>query len=169
MAVVNAVREWSSLPIIVLSARGHEADKVLALDAGADDYVSKPFSMAELLARVRAALRRRELDGGPEGSLFVAGELKVDLAARVVTNAEREVHLTPTEYRLLAVLVRHADKVVSHHQLLKEAWGPAYQMETEYLRVYIRQLRRKLENEPARPRHLLTEPGVGYRLRTEIR
>lgn len=165
MDVIRHVRQWSQVPIIILSARGQEQEKVAALDAGADDYLTKPFSVGELLARLRVALRRsaRRHDEGAE-PVFELDTLRVDLARRQVFVAGVEVHLTPIEYRLLATLVKYAGKVVTHRQLLKEVWGPDCVMETPYLRVYMVQLRRKIESEPARPRLLLTEAGVGYRL-----
>ena len=160
--VIRGVRGWSSTPIIVLSAREQEAAKVAALDAGADDYVTKPFGMDELLARLRAAVRRAV--PAAEQPVVVADSFTVDLAAkRVTTAAAGDVRLTPTEWQLLEVLVRHAGKLVSQRQLLHDVWGPAYSAETNYLRVYIAQLRRKLEPDPTHPRHLLTEPGMGYR------
>jgi two-component system KDP operon response regulator KdpE len=166
--VIRRLREWTKLPIIVLSARGQERDKVQALDAGADDYVSKPFGVGELLARVRVALRRAEqAPGEAPDARFSVGELSVDLAHRLVTVAGETVHLTPIEYRLLAILVRHAGKIVTQGQLLNEVWGPGHTEQAHYLRVYAAQLRRKLEANPARPRYLLTEPGVGYRLAAE--
>jgi two-component system KDP operon response regulator KdpE len=143
--------------------RGQEADKIAALDAGADDYLTKPFGTGELLARMRVALRRIGESG--EGPVFSSGELSVDLARRVVTVGEREIQLTPTEYDLLRVLVTHAGKVLTHHQLLREVWGVGYDQELHMLRVNISNLRRKIEPDPTRPRHILTEPGVGYRLR----
>jgi two-component system, OmpR family, KDP operon response regulator KdpE len=162
---IRRLREWSSVPVIVLSARGLERDKVAALDAGADDYLTKPFGVEELLARLRVALRHGPTAGpGGAASVFVAGDLSVDLASRIVRLGERVVHLTPIEFKLLVVLVRHAGKVVTHRQLLVEVWGPGSAGNTHYLRVQMHGLRRKLESEPARPRHLLTEPGVGYRL-----
>ncbi len=163
--VVRRIREWSALPIIVLSAHGRDADKVRALDAGADDYVTKPFSMVELLARLRVALRHRTR-GGADGTadLIEAGPLRIDLARRRVTANGQEVTLTPTEYRLLAALARHAGRVLTHEFLLREVWGPAYVSQHHYLRVYMAQLRHKLEADPARPRLLLTETGVGYRM-----
>jgi two-component system KDP operon response regulator KdpE len=168
LEVTERIREWSQTPIVVLSARGQERDKVAALDAGADDYLTKPFGVDELLARIRVALRHveraRNQDGAP---VFEVGDLRIDLAARQVTLAGQEVHLTPIQYNLLAVLARYAGKVVTHTQLLKEVWGPHYKSETHYLRVYMGQLRQKLEATPARPRYLLTEPGVGYRLKVE--
>jgi two-component system, OmpR family, KDP operon response regulator KdpE len=168
LEVTRRIREWSRLPIIVLSARGRESDKVAALDAGADDYVTKPFDVGELLARMRVALRHAlQADGGPEEPIFEVGELRVDRAARRVHVAGQEVHLTPIEYRLLAVLVQHAGRVLTHRQLLKDVWGVKAIQHTHYLRVYMTQLRHKLERDPARPRYLQTELGVGYRLLTE--
>jgi len=166
--VIRRLREWTALPIIVLSARGQERDKIAALDAGADDYVSKPFGVGELLARMRAALRHaaRSVDDTGD-STFSVGDLHVDLAKRQVIVAGQQVHLTPIEYRLLTMLIRHAGKVLTHRQLLIEVWGPPYAEQAHYLRVYMAQLRRKLERDPARPRYLLTEPGVGYRLACE--
>jgi two-component system KDP operon response regulator KdpE len=166
--VARRLREWSSVPLLVLSARGQERDKIEALDAGADDYLTKPFGIGELLARIRVALRHSERAGGAsEAAEFGVGEMRVDLAARRVFFREAEVHLTPIEYRLLTVLVRNAGKVVTQRQLLKEVWGPASVNQTHYLRVYMANLRSKLEAEPARPRFFVTEPGVGYRLRDE--
>jgi two-component system KDP operon response regulator KdpE len=168
LEVIRRLREWTKLPIIVLSARGQERDKIQALDAGADDYVSKPFGVGELLARVRVALRRSaQAPGEVPETCFTVGELTVDLARRLVTVAGGTVHLTPIEYRLLAILVRHAGKIVTQGQLLNEVWGPGHTEQAHYLRVYAAQLRRKLEANPARPRYLLTEPGVGYRLAAE--
>jgi two-component system, OmpR family, KDP operon response regulator KdpE len=168
LAVIERVREWSQVPIIILSARGQETDKVRALDAGADDYVQKPFSVGELLARIRVALRRAASLGQPAAdSVLVAGEIKIDLTRRQVTRAGQEVHLTPIEYKLLTTLARNAGLVMTHRQLLKEVWGPGYSEESQYLRIYIRQLRQKLEAKPAQPRHLLTEVGVGYRFRLD--
>jgi len=166
--VTRRLREWTATPIIVLSARDQERDKIEALDAGADDYLTKPFATGELLARVRVALRHAAV--GPAGSLppvFELGDLKIDLGAHRIFVAEREVHLTRTEYRLLALLVKHAGRMVTHRQLLKEVWGPGSVEHTHYLRVYMAQLRRKLETDPTRPRYLLTETGVGYRLRAD--
>ncbi len=163
--VIRRLREWTTIPIIVLSARGQENDKIAALDAGADDYVSKPFGVGELLARMRVALRHAaQAPHDASNPLFALGELQVDLARRRVFVGEAEVHLTRTEYKLLMTLVRHAGKVLTHRQLLREVWGPPYTEQTHYLRVYMGALRRKLETDPARPRYLLTEPGVGYRL-----
>jgi two-component system, OmpR family, KDP operon response regulator KdpE len=166
--VARELREWSATPVIVLSAGGREQDKVAALDVGADDYLTKPFGVDELLARIRVALRHAALAAGavPE-PVFEAGDLRVDLPARRVWRAGQEVHLTPTEYKLLATLVRHAGKVLTHRQLLKEVWGTNYASQSHYVRVYLAQLRQKIEADPARPRLLLTEPGVGYRLRDE--
>lgn len=165
--VIRNLREWSAVPIVVLSARGLERDKVQALDAGADDYVTKPFNVEELLARLRVALRHAATAGGPPVRAFVAGDLTVDLAARRVTVAGREVHLTKTEFKVLSVLVRHAGKVVTQRQLLVEVWGPGAAGRAHYLRVQMHTLRHKIEETPVRPRHLITEPGVGYRLREE--
>jgi two-component system KDP operon response regulator KdpE len=166
--VIRRLREWTALPIIVLSARGQERDKIAALDAGADDYVSKPFGVGELLARMRAALRHATRSPDEVGdATFSTGDLHVDLAKRQVIVAEQQVHLTPIEYRLLTTLIRHAGKVLTHRQLLIEVWGPPYADQAHYLRVYMAQLRRKLEAVPARPHYILTEPGVGYRLAAE--
>jgi two-component system KDP operon response regulator KdpE len=156
------------MPVIVLSARGQERDKIAALDAGADDYVAKPFAVGELLARMRVALRHASRSvREPADSAFTVGGVRVDLARRRVFVDEAEVHLTRTEYKLLTTLIRHAGKVLTHRQLLQEVWGPPYAEQTHYLRVYMGQLRHKLEADPARPRFLLTEPGVGYRLMAE--
>ncbi len=167
--VIAELREWTRTPVIVVSARGRERSKVEALDAGADDYLTKPFGVAELLARVRVALRHveRQSTGAPDSELFEVGDLVVDLHARTVTVNGSPVHLTPTEYRIIAVLVRNAGRVVTHQMLLSEVWGPARSTETQYLRVFMANLRRKLEPDPARPRYLLTEVGVGYRLLDE--
>ena len=165
--VIRRLREWTSVPVIVLSARGQESDKVAALDAGADDYVSKPFGPGELLARVRVAVRHAARAATGEDATFTVGDLRVDLARRHVFVDGKEVHLTPIEYKLLTALVRHAGKVLTHAQLLKEVWGPSHESEAHYLRIYIMQLRRKLEANPTRPRYLRTEPGVGYRLVAE--
>ena len=166
--VIRRLREWTKVPVIVLSARGQERDKVVALDAGADDYVSKPFSADELLARIRVALRH-VAGASHEGDepVFTVGDLRVDLLRRHVHIGDREVHLTPIEFKLLTTLVRHAGKVITHQQLLREVWGPAHTDQPHYVRVYMAHLRGKLEAEPARPRYLLTEPGVGYRLAAE--
>lgn len=167
ITMVRHLREWSEVPIVVLSARDREADKIAALDAGADDYLTKPFGVGELLARLRVALRHGARRSAPEPTRFESGDLKVDLAARRVFVGEDEVHLTPTEYRILLVLVRHAGKVVTHRHLLRELMGDEHEDAQHTLRVHISSLRRKLEAEPARPRYLMTEPGVGYRLRED--
>jgi two-component system KDP operon response regulator KdpE len=161
--VVRDVRAWSSVPILILSARSGEGDKVAALNAGADDYLTKPFGVAELLARVRALLRRKRIAGTEEPQV-IFGEVAVDLAGRRVTRAGHEVHLTPIEYRLLTLLIANAGRVLTHRQLLREVWGPSHGADTHYLRVYMTGLRRKLEADPTCPRHLRTESGVGYRL-----
>ena len=159
--VVRDLRRWSNLPILVLSAREESTDKVAALDAGADDYVTKPFGMDELLARLRAALRRNSQ--APDEPIVRAGNLVINLAAKRVTDETGDIRLTPTEWNLLEVLVRNAGRLVDQKQLLREVWGPAYGTESNYLRVYVAQLRRKLEPDPRAPRHILTEPGMGYR------
>ena len=165
--VVRRIREWSALPVIVLSARATETDKVAALDAGADDYLTKPFGLGELLARIRVALRHAQAGAQDGGGVFCVANLKVDFAQRRVHVDGKEVHLTPIEYRLLAVLVKYAGRVLTHRQLLKEVWGPGYVERSHYLRVHMASLRHKLEADPARPRFLLTEIGVGYRLAAE--
>jgi len=161
VAVLTRLREWSQVPVIVLSVREREEDKVAALDHGADDYVTKPFSTGELLARLRVA--QRHALPGPEAAVCQAGELTIDFAARTVRRAGAEVHLTATEYALLRVLAHHAGKVMTHQQLLREVWGPGSVNQSHYLRVYMARLREKLEAAPAHPAHLLTEPGIGYR------
>lgn len=166
LEVTKRLREWTQTPIIVISAREQEQDKVRALDAGADDYLTKPFNAGELLARIRVALRHlARRSAGQTEPVFVLHNLRVDLAQRQVFLDDKEVHLTPMEYKLLTVLVRHAGKVITHRQLLKEVWGPAHVNEVQYLRVYMTQLRHKLEADPARPRFLMNEPGIGYRLK----
>ena len=160
---IREVRAWSGMPIVVLSARVEEHDKVAALDAGADDYLSKPFGVGELLARVRAALRRHARAGEGPGSSVQFGDVVVDLANRRVTKAGEETHLTQIEFRLLAVLLSHPGKVLTHRHLLREVWGPPYIEQSHYLRIYMGHLRQKLEDDPARPRHLITETGIGYR------
>lgn len=167
--VIRELRGWTSLPILILSARGQESDKVNALDAGADDYLTKPFGVGELLARLRVLLRHTATTGGDEEALFATGDLTVDLNRRQVCVGDRKVHLTPIEFRLLTTLIKYAGKVVTHGQLLKEVWGPAYAGASQYLRVYMTQLRHKLEADPARPRYLTTEIGVGYRLKVDGR
>jgi two-component system KDP operon response regulator KdpE len=166
--VTRQLRVWTSIPIIVLSARNQEHDKVAALDAGADDYVTKPFGVGELLARIRVALRHAvPSDDRPSDPVFTSGNLRVDLDRRMVWIGSREVHMTPVEYKLLAALVRHAGKVLTHRQLLQEVWGPHHTEDAHYVRIYVRQLRNKLEPNPAHPRFLITETGVGYRLRAD--
>ena len=161
--MIRGLRTWTAVPIIVLSAREQEAEKVDALDAGADDYVTKPFGMGELLARVRAS-ERRAIATDDEEAVVRTAAFTVDLAAKKVIGAdETAVRLTPTEWHLVEILVRHPGKLVSQRQLLQEVWGPRYEEETNYLRVYMAQIRRKLEPEPARPRYFITEPGMGYR------
>ncbi|HEX7601659.1 MAG TPA: response regulator [Polyangiaceae bacterium] len=168
LEVTRRLREWTRTPIIVLSARGQDEDKIKALDAGADDYLTKPFSVGELLARIRVALRHvaETASGAPE-PVFAVGELRVDLASRRISVGDAEVHLTPTEYRLLAILIKYAGKVVTHRQLLKEVWGPPYVEHTQYLRNFMGQLRQKLEPDPAKPRFIINEPGIGYRLKVD--
>jgi two-component system, OmpR family, KDP operon response regulator KdpE len=165
VAVVEGLRGWSAAPIIVLSARHEEQAKVRALDAGADDYVTKPFGMDELLARVRAATRR----GSPPtaAAVVTTAAFTIDLTARRVTSPNGDIRLTPTEWHLLEILVRDADRLITQQQLLHQVWGPAYQTETNYLRVHLANLRRKLEPDPAHPRYLITEPGIGYRFQLD--
>jgi two-component system KDP operon response regulator KdpE len=170
LQIIEELRRWSQMPIIILSARDREQDKVVALDRGADDYLSKPFGVGELLARIRVALRHQaRISGQPAGAAmrFNVGDLTVDLEARRVFVRGQEAHLTPIEYRLLSTFVQHAGKVLTHRFLLNEVWGPGHSEETHYLRVFTANLRRKLEVDPARPRYLLTEQGVGYRLAAE--
>ncbi|HLY28360.1 MAG TPA: response regulator [Aggregatilineales bacterium] len=168
LKVIQQIREWTSTPIIVLSVRDQDQDKITAFDHGADDYLTKPFSAGELLARIRVALRHAmRTDQSVEDPVFSVGALRVDQSHRQVFVDDAEVHLTPIEYKLLTTLVRYAGKVVTRDMLLKEVWGPGYAQESHYLRIYVGQLRRKLEADPARPEFLITVPGVGYRLRAE--
>jgi two-component system KDP operon response regulator KdpE len=164
--LARRLREWSQTPIIVISARGREGDKVEALDAGADDYLTKPFGVGELLARMRVALRHAlRSEGTATPQVLEFGPLRIDLVRREVTRAGQEVHLTPIEYKLLALLAQNAGKVLTHRQILKQVWGPTHADHTHYVRVHMAELRKKIEAEPARPKLLVTEPGVGYRLR----
>jgi two-component system KDP operon response regulator KdpE len=161
--VCRRLREWTDTPIIVLSVRESERDKVRALDAGADDYLTKPFGIEELLARVRVALRHHAHEGSPKTPVIKAGSIAIDLARHLVTKDEAEVKLTSTEFNLLAYLASHADRVLTHESILTQVWGSDYSAQVEYLRVYMRQLRKKLEDDPHRPKYILNEPGVGYR------
>ena len=164
--VIRQVRLWSAVPIIILSARDQEREKVATLDAGADDYLTKPFGVGELMARIRVGLRRSSPAGeGGKETVFTMGNVTVDLEKRRVFRGSEEIHLTPIEYKLLTTLIRYRGKVVTHRQLLKEVWGPSYVEQNPYLRIFILNLRRKLEDNPTRPTYLLTDPGVGYRLR----
>ncbi len=167
--VLKQLREWFSAPIIILSARDQEHQKIAALDHGADDYLTKPFSTGELLARIRAALRHAARIGSnePGATIYEVGDLKIDVASRRVFIAAEEVHLTPLEFKLIATLVHSAGKVLTHRQLLKDVWGPQQVQETHYLRVFMANLRRKLEADPTQPRYLITEQGIGYRLKSE--
>jgi two-component system, OmpR family, KDP operon response regulator KdpE len=168
LVLTRRLREWCTAPIIVVSARGLEKDKIQALDEGADDYLTKPFGSGELLARIRVALRHVNHEpGAVSAPVFELGDWRVDQTRREVTVAGQPVHLTPNEYKLLITLIKHAGMVLTHHQLLKEVWGSVQGAQPHYLRVYMAQLRQKLEADPARPAHLITEPGVGYRLRVE--
>jgi two-component system KDP operon response regulator KdpE len=167
LEVIRRIREWSAVPILVLSVRAGDADKVGALDAGAQDYVTKPFSIAELMARLRALLRDRARSGEPEPSEIAAGDVRIDLARRRVTAAGREVKLSRREFDLLALLARHAGRILTHRQLLEQLWGPAHVSETHYLRIYVAHLREKLGDDPSRPRYIVTEPGIGYRFLEE--
>ncbi len=160
--VLKRLREWYTLPIIILSARDQESQKIKALDGGADDYVTKPFGVGELLARIRTAVRH-SCRVGPEATSYLIGDLRVDLAARLVYRNVKQVHLTPLEYKLLITMLKHSGKVLTHRFLLREVWGPQDSQENHYLRVFVASLRRKLEDDPARPRYILTEQGVGYR------
>jgi len=164
MEFIRDVRGWSTVPIIVLSARVGEQDKIEALDAGADDYLTKPFGVGELLARVRASARRKHAATGAPGAVFRFGDVEVDLSLRTVNKGSTPVHLTPIEYRLLTLLVSNAGKVLTHRQILREVWGPSHAEDGHYVRVYMGHLRHKLEDDPAQPRHILTETAVGYRL-----
>ena len=166
LEVLEKLREWTAVPVIVISAREQEGDKIKALDGGADDYLTKPFGAGELLARIRAALRHAAPKGPDQGeAVFAAEGLRIDFLKRQVFCGTREIHLTPIEYRLLTVLVRNADRVMTHRQILKEVWGPPYIEQTHYLRVFMNQLRKKIEADSARPRFLLNEPGIGYRFK----
>jgi two-component system KDP operon response regulator KdpE len=167
LEVIKNVREWSQVPIIVLSARGQEQDKITALESGADDYLTKPFSVGELLARLSVALRHSRLRNQQESPVFTYADLTVDLAKRHVFIGDEEIHLTPTEYKLLSTLVKHAGKVVTHCQLLKEVWGKYSTEQNHYLRIYMQHLRQKLHDDPLQPRYLLTETGIGYRLKSD--
>ena len=165
VSVTKRIREWSPVPIIIVSARGDEHDKVAALDAGANDYLTKPFGLPELFARIRVALRHSA--SHEQKSVFMIQDLEIDVAGHIVRKRGEELHLTPTEFKLLAVLARNVGKVLTHRQLLREVWGPEYEDELHYLRVYSQQLRTKIEDDPAEPRLLITETGVGYRLKGE--
>ena len=167
LEIIKQLREWSRTPIIILSARGQENDKVVALDAGADDYLTKPFGVGELIARIRVGLRHFANAHPVDEPVFAVGDLRVDFPQRQVFVGANEIHLTPTEYKLLTTLARYAGKVVTHRQLLIQVWGAAYAGETQILRVHMGQLRHKIENDPARPRYLVTELGVGYRLKVD--
>lgn len=164
MEFLRDLRGWSKVPVIVLSARVGEEDKIEALDAGADDYLTKPFGVGELLARVRAAARRRQDGGSGAAAVFEFGDVRIDLGMRTVHKRGVEIHLTPTEYRLLTLLVANAGKVLTHRQILRQVWGPSHAGDDHYVRVYMGHLRQKLEDEPAHPKHILTETAVGYRL-----
>jgi two-component system KDP operon response regulator KdpE len=169
LEVIEKLREWSTVPVIVISAREQEGDKIKALDRGADDYLTKPFGAGELLARIRVALRHAAPKSNDQGeAVFVAEELKIDFLKRQVYCGTREIHLTPIEYRLLTVLVKNAGRVMTHRQILKEVWGPPYVEQTHYLRVFMNQLRKKIETDSARPHFLLNEPGIGYRFKPDI-
>lgn len=167
--LIKRIRDWSTVPIIVLSVRNMESDKIDALDAGADDFVTKPFGVFELMARIRVALRHLDLrdKGDEESSVFSVGDLKVDFSRREVFIKDTQVHLTPTEYKLLTMLAQNPGKVVSQESLLREVWGPGHSKRSHYLRVYMGNIRQKLEEKPARPRYIITEPGVGYRLKDD--
>lgn len=164
LELIRDLRSWSNVPVIVLSARSSEADKIAALDLGADDYLTKPFGVGELLARVRSALRRSARSNESGDSVVVFGDVEIDLAKHVARKSGAEVHLTPIEFRLLAYLCAHAGKVLTHRQIVKEVWGPSHIEQSHYPRIFMQHLRQKLEDDPAQPRHLITETGVGYRL-----
>jgi len=169
LEVIHAIREWSVIPIIVISAREQEGDKISALDGGADDYLTKPFSAGELLARIRVSLRHAALSGQEQKeAVFVAGDLRIDFLKRQVYRGDINIHLTPIEYRLLTLLVRNVDRVMTHRQILKEVWGPGYVEQTHYLRIFMNQLRKKIEIDSTRPRYLINEPAIGYRFRQNI-
>jgi len=169
LEVIEKLREWTAVPVIVISAREQEGDKIKALDGGADDYLTKPFGAGELLARIRVALRRAAPKSQDQGeAVFIAEDLRIDFLKRQVFYGTREIHLTPIEYRLLTVLVRNAGRVMTHRQILKEVWGPPYVEQTHYLRVFMNQLRKKIETDSTRPRFLLNEPGVGYRFKQDL-
>ena len=169
LEVIKKLREWSAVPIIVISAREQEGDKIKALDEGADDYLTKPFGSGELLARIRVALRHAVPKSQDQrDAIFTAEDLSIDFLKRQVHRGDREIHLTPIEYRLLVVLVRNAGRVMTHRHILKEVWGPAYIEQTHYLRVFMNQLRKKIENDSARPHFLLNEPGIGYRFKPDL-
>lgn len=165
--VLQQIRSWSSVPIVIVTARGQEQDKIALLDAGADDYLTKPFGVGELMARIRLVLRRTSAETQPNSPHVQIGDIRLDMAKRQVFRGEHEVHLTPLEYKLLVALVRQQGRVATQRQLLQEVWGPEYTDAAHYLRIYMQHLRHKLEHDPTRPRYLLTEPGVGYRLRVE--
>jgi two-component system KDP operon response regulator KdpE len=169
LEVIEKLREWTAVPVIIISAREQEGDKIKALDGGADDYLTKPFCSGELLARIRVALRHAApKQQGQEDAVFIAEELRIDFLKRQVFIGTREIHLTPIEYRLLTVLVRNAGRVMTHRQILKEVWGPPYVEQTHYLRVFMNQLRKKIETDSTRPRFLLNEPGIGYRFKPDL-
>lgn len=170
LEVIEKIRTWSVTPVIIISAREQEGDKIKALDRGADDYLTKPFGVGELLARIRVALRHAATGKGSDQSksFYAVDDLKIDFIKRQVTVNNREIHLTPIEYRLLTVLVRNAGRVMTHRQLLKEVWGPLYVEHTHYLRVFMNQLRKKIETDPALPHLLINEPGVGYRFKADV-
>jgi two-component system KDP operon response regulator KdpE len=168
LEVIEKLREWTAVPVIIISAREQEGDKIKALDGGADDYLTKPFCSGELLARIRVALRHAAPKQGQDDAVFIAEELRIDFLKRQVFIGTREIHLTPIEYRLLTVLVRNAGRVMTHRQILKEVWGPPFVDQTHYLRVFMNQLRKKIETDSTRPRFLLNEPGVGYRFKPDL-